>query len=115
MRTVGRDIMKLSPEIALVVVLAHSLVLFLFSSQEIEAILHTFGLPGIPLVPVSSSQAIIGAIIGIALLKGGRGVNYAILGRILVGWIVTPLFAGLLAYTGLNVMQNVFSAVVVGN
>lgn len=109
MRTVGRDIMKLSPEIALVVVLAHSLVLFLFSSQEIEAGLHALGLPGIPLVPVSSSQAIVGAIIGIALVKGGRGVRYDVLLRIIAGWLLNPVIAGLFSWVGLSVMENVFA------
>lgn len=57
--------MKLSPISALVVVSAHSLVLFLFASQGLEALLQRHGLPTIPLVPVSSSQAIAGAVIGI--------------------------------------------------
>lgn len=108
MMTVGRTLFKLTPETALVVVLAHSLVLFIFSSQELESLLHALNLPGFPLVPVSSSQAVIGAVVGIGLLKGGRGINYLMLVKIVVGWVVTPLIAGLLAYLGLFVMQNVF-------
>ena len=52
-------------------VLAQALVLFLFSSEGLESWLSSQGLPTIPLVPVSSSQAVIGAVIGIGLAKGG--------------------------------------------
>lgn len=59
MATVGSGIMDLSPVAALVAVWSHSIVLFLFSSQGLEAFLRSHGLPSIPLVPVSSSQAIL--------------------------------------------------------
>jgi len=45
--------------------------LFLFASQGLEQFLASYGLPTIPLVPVSSSQAVVGAVLGIAILKGG--------------------------------------------
>jgi PiT family inorganic phosphate transporter len=75
METVGGSLLKLSPEAALVVVLSQALVLFLFSSEGLENWLISYGLPTIPLVPVSSSQAVIGAVIGIGLLKGGKGIK----------------------------------------
>ena len=59
-------------------------------------------------MPVSSSQAIVGAVIGIGLLKGGRGIQWRILGRIGAGWVVTPLIAGVVCFVGLFVLQNVF-------
>ncbi len=108
MQTVGRDLCKLTPEIALIVVLAHSVVLFIFASPALEAFLHGFGLPAFPLVPVSSSQAVVGAIIGIGILKGGRGVKYHVLGKIVTGWIATPVIACLVTYFSLFIMQNVF-------
>jgi len=74
MMTVGNDLMKLSAEAALVIVLSHSLVLFIFSSTSLSNAIQSIGLPGIPLVPVSSSQAIVGAIRGIGFLKGGTGI-----------------------------------------
>ena len=70
------------------------------------------GLPTIPLVPVSSSQAVIGAVVGIAVAKGGRGVRYAVLGRVAGGWVVTPVIAAVLAFLGLFFLQNVFGLVV---
>ncbi len=57
MMTIGEGIMELSPVAALVVVGAHAIVLFLFASQGLEQFLINHGLPSIPLVPVSSSQA----------------------------------------------------------
>lgn len=109
MMTVGEGIMKLSPIAAFVVVSAHSLTLFLFSSKGLEAFLFNLGLPTIPLVPVSSSQAIVGAVIGIGLLKGGRSIRWRVLGGISSGWVVTPIIAGLISFVSLFFFQNVFS------
>jgi len=108
MTTVGEGIMKLSPISALVVVSAHSLVLFLFASQGLEAFLQRHGLPTIPLVPVSSSQAIVGAVIGIGLLKRGRGIRWRVLGGIASSWAVTPIIAALVSFISLFFLQNVF-------
>jgi phosphate/sulfate permease/DNA-binding CsgD family transcriptional regulator len=113
MRTVGNDLMELSPVSALVVVLAHSMVLFIFSSQSLSNFVHSLGLPAIPLVPISSSQAIVGAIIGLGLLKGGRNVNLKILGGISLGWITTPIIAGVVAFLSLFFVNNVFKLEVV--
>ncbi len=108
MTTVGSGIYKLSPITALVVVLASSLVLFVFASQDLKNFLISHGLPSLPLVPVSSSQAVVGAVMGISLAKGGRNINFKILARISLGWIATPLASAVLAYVALFFMQNVF-------
>ncbi|MBN2566008.1 MAG: inorganic phosphate transporter, partial [Candidatus Eisenbacteria bacterium] len=112
MMTVGRGLFRLTPVTALVVVLSEAIVLFLFASQSLESWLLNHGLPAIPLVPVSSSQAVIGAIIGIALVKGGRGVRYGILGKVAAGWAATPVIAAVIAFVGLFFLQNVFGLVV---
>ena len=70
MLTVGEGITEMSPVAALVAVLANAVVLFLFASQDLQTFLLGHGLPAFPLVPVSSSQAIVGSVIGIALIKG---------------------------------------------
>ncbi len=108
MATVGEGIMELSPVAALAVVSAHSLVLFLFASQGLEAFLQSHGWPTIPLVPVSSSQAIVGAVIGLGLLKGGRGIRWRVLGGIGSSWVVTPIIAALVSFISLFFLQNVF-------
>jgi len=108
MMTVGKGLFRLTPVTALVVVLAEAIVLFLFASQSLESWLLARGLPAIPLVPVSSSQAVIGAVIGIAVAKGGRGVRYSVLGKVAGGWVATPAIAAVLAFLGLFFLQNVF-------
>lgn len=108
MMTVGEGIMELSPVAAFVAVWSHSIVLFLFSSQGLEAFLARYGLPVIPLVPVSSSQAIVGAVIGMGLLKGGRGIRWRTVGGIASGWVTTPIIAVIMSFISLFFLQNVF-------
>ncbi|MBU2055563.1 MAG: inorganic phosphate transporter family protein [Proteobacteria bacterium] len=108
MLTVGQGITEMSPVAALVAVLANALVLFLFASQDLERFLLSIGLPAFPLVPVSSSQAIVGSVIGIGLVKGGRGIRWRVLGEIAGAWVVTPLAAILISFISLFFLQNVF-------
>ena len=108
MMTVGRGIFNLSPVAAFACVVAHSIVLFLFASQGLERFLISHNIPPIPLVPVSSSQAIVGAVIGIGLLKGGRGIRWKTVAGITSGWIITPIIAALISFISLFFLQNVF-------
>ncbi|MDD2943514.1 MAG: inorganic phosphate transporter [bacterium] len=109
MMTVGRGIIDMTPDAALVVVLAHSLVLFAFASRGLQGMLASFGLPALPLVPVSSSQVVVGAVIGVGIVRGGgRNIRYALLRRIATGWVITPVAASLVCFIFLFVMQNVF-------
>ena len=108
MQTVGSGIFKLSPVSAFIVVLASSLVLFIFASTGLKNFLESLGLPSLPLVPVSSSQAVVGAVIGIGLAKGGKNISFKALGRIVLGWVITPVLSALLCFIMLYFMQNVF-------
>lgn len=112
MMTIGNTLMPLTPVGAWVVVVSHSLVLFLFSSTTLENILLGLNLPTIPLIPVSSSQAVVGSVIGIGLLKGMTGfqkIKWQILGNIAFGWLSTPILAAILSFFLLFIMQNVFN------
>jgi phosphate/sulfate permease len=106
--TVGSSIIELSSEAALVVVLAQSLVLFIFSSSALSSFVKSIGLPAIPLVPVSSSQVIVGCLMGIGLYKGIRNINFKMLGEIAAGWIASPIASAILAYFSLFFMKNIF-------
>jgi inorganic phosphate transporter, PiT family len=108
MLTVGTDLLPLSPVAAWVVVVSHSIVLFLFASEGLEHLLASSGLPTIPLVPVSSSQAVVGAVIGIGLFKGGRNIKWRVLATIGGGWVTTPIIAACVCFVSLFVLQNVF-------
>ena len=112
MMTVGDSLMPLTPLAAWVVVIAQSVVLFLFASTSLEHTLLSAGLPTIPLIPVSSSQAVVGAVIGIGLLHGRKGMNqirWRVLGGIASGWVSTPVIAFLISFTFLFFLQNVFN------
>ena len=89
-------------------VLAASIVLYLFSSVKISGFLVSVGLFPFPLAPVSLTQGVVGAVVGIGLAKGGRYFNYKLLGKIAVGWVITPIASALLSLLFLFVMQNVF-------
>ena len=112
MMTVGGNLGRLSPTTAFIAVMSHSIVLIIFASRGLEAWLAGHGLPTIPLVPVSSSQAIVGAIVGISILQGATGIHWAVLGKIVAGWIATPFTAGILCFIGLIFLQNIFGLVV---
>ena len=113
MATVGKDLYKITPLSGLVVVAVESIVLFLFTSQSLERVLVNAGLPSFPLVPLSSTQVVIGAVIGVGLAKGGRGINYGVLLKIGAGWVIAPVVAGIIAFILLFVVQNVFEQNVV--
>ena len=82
METVGRRLVRLDPFSALIVVLAEGLTV------------HFYTFVG---VPVSTSQAVVGAVIGIGLLKGINTVNRRTLANIAVGWLMTPVIACFIA------------------
>ncbi len=112
MMTVGNSLVPLTPVAAWVVVISHSLVLFLFSSTTLENFLLRLNLPTFPLIPVSSSQAVVGSVIGIGLLKGMtsiRRIKWNVLGNIALGWLTTPILAAIMSFFLLFIMQNVFN------
>ncbi len=109
METVGGNIIEISAEAAMVVVLAHSLVLFIFSSTALSDLLARSGLPRIPMVPVSSTQVIVGCVVGIGLYKGARNINFKLLGQIALGWVTTPVISGLISFFSLFLVKNIFN------
>lgn len=67
-----------------------------FATQTaIALVAHGFAFAGIP---ISTSQAIVGALAGIGLVKGVRTVSYEMLVVIGLGWVATPTVSGLLAF-----------------
>lgn len=110
MMTVGKSIVTVGPMAGWVVVMAQALVLLVFSSQWLQRAVSVVGLH-IPLVPVSSSQAVVGAVCGIALaqgVKGARQIRLAVLRNIAIGWVSTPAIAAGISYIALYIVQNVF-------
>jgi PiT family inorganic phosphate transporter len=108
MQTVGNKVVRLTPLSALIVVLAESLVLFLFASESVHNWLIAHNLPALPLVPVSSSQLVVGGVIGIGIIQGGKTIKFKVAGKIALGWIITPVIAALISFISLFFLQNVF-------
>jgi inorganic phosphate transporter, PiT family len=112
--TVGSHILELSSEAALVIVLAESFVLFIFSSSALSHFLLRMGFPPIPLVPVSGSQCVVGCILGIGLYKGAGNINFKVLREIGLAWVISPIASGLLSFLLLFFMKNIFNIEVGG-
>jgi PiT family inorganic phosphate transporter len=67
---------------------------------------HIFSMLGIP---VSTSQAVVGAIIGVGLTKGARAVSTKKIMTIFVGWIATPLCAAIFAALVYRLLDSIMS------
>jgi PiT family inorganic phosphate transporter len=83
METVGKKVVPLDAFSAFVATLSNALTLHVFTQVG---------------VPVSSTQAIVGAVIGVGLTKDYRTVSFRMVSTIGIGWLVTPLSAGILSY-----------------
>jgi inorganic phosphate transporter, PiT family len=53
--------------------------------------IHLFSMFGIP---ISTSSAIVGAVIGVGLTKGMKAISKKTISTILIGWVLTPTLAG---------------------
>ena len=83
MMTVGKGIAPLDPFSALICVLATGCTLHVFTQIG---------------VPVSSSQAVVGAVVGVGFVGGMRTVSGRMLAKIGIGWVLTPVSAGVLSF-----------------
>jgi inorganic phosphate transporter, PiT family len=82
METVGSKLVRLDPFSALMVILAEGLTV------------HFFTIIG---VPVSTSQAVVGAVLGVGLVKGVNTIKRKTLYGIFTGWFLTPPVACFIA------------------
>ncbi|PLV58394.1 inorganic phosphate transporter [Thermotoga sp. KOL6] len=83
MMTVGKKLIELDHFTSTVAVLSQAITVWIFS------------LVGIP---VSSSQAIVGAVLGAGYSKGMKLGNKKVLIRILSGWFLTPTISGIFSF-----------------
>ena len=87
MYTVGKKLIPLGAFPALIAILAEAITVHIYAKIG---------------VPVSTSQAIIGAVLGIGIINGMRTINLRTLFNIIAGWISTPLIAGLISFFGVK-------------
>lgn len=83
MMTVGKGIVKLDAFTAFIAILAEAVTVHFYANVG---------------VPVSTSQAIVGAVIGVGILKGMRTINTRVLWRVAFGWLGTPAVAAGMAF-----------------
>ena len=77
-----------------------------FAVQVSAAIgLHLFSVIG---VPVSTSQAIVGALLGVGLLRGIKAVSKRKMGEVVIGWVATPAVAGATAFALYSLAACIF-------
>ncbi len=91
MMTVGSGIMQLDAFTAFTAV------------ASMAVTVHIFAMIG---VPVSTSQAIVGSIIGIGLIRGTQAIKFGALRKIMTGWLLTPVISLILAAAGYAVFGN---------
>jgi PiT family inorganic phosphate transporter len=89
MMSVGSGVMRLDAFTALVAV----------SSMALTV--HSFAWVG---VPVSTSQAIVGALIGMGAIRGVQVLHFRVLRNIAVGWMLTPAIALILSAAGFAIL-----------
>jgi len=82
MKTVGKGIVKLDAYSALIVVLSNAITIHIFAGIG---------------VPVSTSQAVVGAVLGIGLLKRAEALKKGPILEVFSGWIATPFIAALVS------------------
>ena len=88
MMTVGKGLIPMNGLGALVAVLSHA------------AVVHLYAKIG---VPVSTSQAIVGAVMGVGIVLGKK-IQYKKLGRIIQAWIMTPVVSAVVTILLLKLM-----------
>jgi PiT family inorganic phosphate transporter len=68
--------------------------------------MHLFSMFGIP---VSTSSAIVGAVVGVGLVKGAHGISTKTILTILIGWVLTPALAGTCAFMLYKVIETLLA------
>jgi PiT family inorganic phosphate transporter len=86
METVGKKLVKLDPFSSFIVSLALAITI------------HFYALLG---VPVSSSQAVIGGVLGVGMVKGMNTINRGTLKRVFFGWFLTPVISCFFSMAGI--------------
>ncbi len=96
MMTVGTSIATLSQVDGFVVILAMASTIVLMGTW--------MG------IPVSTSQAVVGAVIGAGLTKGVKNVNFGVMKSIALAWVGSPTIAAALTYLVALLTKSFFAA-----
>ena len=89
-QTVGFGITHLSPIMAIVAAMASALNVHLYT---------IFG------IPVSTSHSIVGAVVGVGLIKNINVINKKLIGEIVFTWSLTPFVSGTLSFLVIKIIK----------
>lgn len=92
METVGKKLVRLDPFSALIVVFSLAITV------------HIYALVG---VPVSTSQAVVGGVLGVGIVKGVNTVSRSTLRNVFLAWFMTPVVAFFFSVS-LNFANNLY-------
>lgn len=93
MMTVGTQIIELDYFSAAIAVLGESITVWIYALLGI---------------PVSTSQAIVGAVIGAGFAKGSKLVNKKVILKIVSAWVNTPISAGIITFLIYLLLKGIF-------
>ncbi len=96
MMTVGGSIAEISQVDGFMVIIASALTVILMGKW--------MG------IPVSTSQSVVGAVVGAGLVNGPKTVNFGVFKRIAIAWVSSPTVAGLLTYLVAIATKSYFGA-----
>lgn len=58
-------------------------------------------------LPVSTTHAIIGGVLGFGLVSvGASAINWTIVGYVVLSWIISPVFGGVISFVIFNIIKN---------
>ena len=94
MKTIGENIVKLTPSKGFSAQLAAALTVVIASQLD---------------MPVSTTHTLVGAVIGIGLVEGASSINFNSVRSIVLSWVVTLPAGALLSIAFLEVFTNLFT------
>ena len=101
MEMVGRNLVRLDSVGALIAVLSEAIVVDFFAHHW------NLGAFILPAIPVSTSQALVGGVLGVGIARGIHTIKMQIFAYIALGWVATPLLAGALAWIILPFLADI--------
>ena len=94
MKTIGENIVKLTPSKGFSAQLAAALTVVIASQLD---------------MPVSTTHTLVGAVIGIGLVEGASTINFNSVRTIVLSWVVTLPAGALLSIAFLELFTNLFT------
>jgi len=90
MYTVGKKLVPIGGFSAFIAILAESITVHIYTKIG---------------VPVSTSQAIIGAVLGVGIINGIRTINFKTMVHIFGGWVSTPILSIIISIVLINIYK----------